>query len=102
MRLANFVQKIQCCLNLHKWMPYDIQLWIVPTKNLAGYKDAKCIFCDLKAGINTTFNTKDIPPEQVLGPFSPYQITEDGILWYTSGYGPPPGFGLKMHGKNHG
>jgi len=94
------VKKLRCYLDFHKWIPYDIQLWIVPSRNLAGYKNAKCDFCDVKMGVTTTFHIKDIPPEQVLGPFSPYQITEDSVLWYTVGYGPPSGFGLKMNGND--
>lgn len=104
-----FLQKIRCLFRLHEWVPDNLQIWISECYGLAAYKDAKCKYCTANATAAhltkeqffhaTTFFLKDIPLDQVMGKY-PYQVTNDGgLLWYTVGYGPPDGYGLKKYGN---
>lgn len=77
--------QLKCKLSLHHWKPYGIQTWIDLRKKVAAYRGAQCSRCFLQADEETVFKFSEIPIDQILGAFSPYQtLIRDG-LWLTAG-----------------
>lgn len=86
---AKNFSKVLCFFHLHKWTPHSIQLWIAPALNKAHYKDAQCLRCESTRRKETTFPLCAVPVEQVLGKLSPFQITNDSIIWFIPECSPP-------------
>ena len=98
--LLHLLHRGRCLLSYHQWEPNHIQVWIAPSFNLAAYKDAKCKRCELEAGQVTVFSLQNIEPSHVLGKFSPFQVTDDSIVWFIPGYDPPSRTDLMKYGNS--
>jgi len=94
-------QKVLCLFNQHHWKPYGMQWFIAPALNVCGYRDATCSYCGIPAGQPTNFYLTEVPIEHLFGSASPFQVSEDGVVWYTMSFGPPPGIGLKTRNGSY-